>query len=159
MRKRILLIIGAFAITIILLGLAFLIGGSNNQPPSFPAPTPQSSGFNQQGPIQTNLPQDQLLILSVVSPVTIVFEKPIDQNSLSFNIMPATEVFIVTENATEVSFKPKLFWEPNVLYTLRITSVKGLDGSMLTNSYQINFKAINTADEEHSSEAEVSNNP
>jgi hypothetical protein len=99
----------------------------------------------------------QIETLSIVSPLVINFNQPIKYPTLVYTITP--EIKTTTESGKsnmELVIKPETFWQPDTQYTLTIKTLKAQGGAELANEFIINFKALNTADEEHS-EVEINN--
>lgn len=99
-------------------------------------------------------------VLSVASPVTIELTQPLDPKSLEYEIIPRVKVFTeIDSTGTRLTFKPETFWQQNIIYTLTVKKIKSKNNQELINPYRVEFKAINTNDEENASEIERSNNP
>lgn len=103
---------------------------------------------------------DKLQKLSVVSPITVAFDKPVDPESIIYNISPKIEVDVELDSSgTKLTFKPSLFWEPGIPYSLSFLKVRNKTGAEMINEYNISFRALNTNDNQNKNSAESTNNP
>lgn len=97
--------------------------------------------------------------LSVIDPISIVFNEKIDHASLEYFIEP--DVKATTELGKEgfqLVFKPLDYWRPNLQYTLVITALKGVNNNVfLRESFEIKFKALVNYDDPEEAPAERSN--
>lgn len=119
-----------------------------------PSPTPIPPTAKELYVIATPTTED-LNNLSVIAPITVTFSTPINISTLEYRLDPPTETFIIVDQ-TETSFtiKPSKYWRPDTVYNLKITSIRGQDGSILRRPIEIKIKAVINYDEVNKAEPE-----
>ncbi|MCL4417376.1 MAG: Ig-like domain-containing protein [Actinobacteria bacterium] len=156
----ILIIVIIFIFTSIIFSILFQKPKKENiSPTPFPIPDIEFRRNNQKLKIiEGSHTREDLYYISIVSPFTLIFNKPIEPSSIDFEIMPKVEIETELDSTqTKLTFKPKDVWEPNIIYVLNIKKAKAQDNSDLESIYQINFRSESKYDEENSSQSEVSN--
>lgn len=153
------------AIIVIIIGLTSLLVGQRTIEQDnvlFPTPiTTRNQTFTVPFRVAISEPLKKYnLVLSTASPVTLFFTQPISPKSLKYEIDPKVEIFTeIDATRTKLTFKPEVFWKPEILYTLTIKEVKSQDKKDLPVPYKIQFKAVLPSGEDEGASAEANNNP
>lgn len=117
---------------------------SNQQTPPFPTPTPllinrppAKSGFQ----VALFSPsKNELNDLSIVAPITFIFNEEVVHSSIEYTITPPIEVFTTLDTTSHlVTFKPQTYWKPGTNYTLTIITAKNLQGLPILSGVRISF--------------------
>lgn len=89
--------------------------------------------------LSTDAPKEPVYLARYIN---VKFSKPILQDSLAIDIVPAIDLKTVFDNSdTLLTIQPKLTWDPDTSYKITILkSTQSVDNTNLSNDYVITFK-------------------